>query len=249
MKSVRRYFFEEKPLNFKSLMIVSYGRSGSTLLQGILNKIDGMVIRGENFNMCFHLFQTYKSILLSKDHKGRLSQSPFYGAELLDTKYFLKQTKETVRGLLLANQRSKASIKCYGFKEIRYWENLEVFSEFLDFLKLIFPDVCFIFNTRKKEDVAKSWIKTKLHEIEEESQVLQILDNAEAAFFDYMQKNKKITFHITYEDIIGQRKNLESLFTFLGADYSQKKIEKVLSFRHSYSPNQKHIEDLPYYRN
>lgn len=35
---------------FGSILVITYGRSGSTLLQGILNSIDGILIRGENHN-------------------------------------------------------------------------------------------------------------------------------------------------------------------------------------------------------
>ncbi len=38
------------------LFIVTYGRSGSTLLQGILNSIPGYLIRGENRAALFHLY-------------------------------------------------------------------------------------------------------------------------------------------------------------------------------------------------
>ena len=40
------------PPRFRTVNIVTYGRSGSTLLMGLLNAIDGYRIRGENFN-CF----------------------------------------------------------------------------------------------------------------------------------------------------------------------------------------------------
>ena len=44
------------------VLIVTHGRTGSTLLQGILNTIDGFHIKGENKNVAFHLFQSYKSL-------------------------------------------------------------------------------------------------------------------------------------------------------------------------------------------
>ena len=75
-------------MNFESILIITYGRSGSTLLQGVLNAIDGVLIRGENMNMCFHMFKTYQAILTSKSKSERSPQSPFFGAKLLDEKYF-----------------------------------------------------------------------------------------------------------------------------------------------------------------
>ena len=49
-------------MKFDSVLIVTYGRSGSTLLQGILNSIEGCLIRGENDNFCFALYQAHQSI-------------------------------------------------------------------------------------------------------------------------------------------------------------------------------------------
>lgn len=47
---------------FGSVLIITYGRSGSTLLQGILNSIPGYLIRGENENLMAHFYNAYKII-------------------------------------------------------------------------------------------------------------------------------------------------------------------------------------------
>ncbi|HEY9292796.1 MAG TPA: hypothetical protein VIP98_16060, partial [Microlunatus sp.] len=39
------------------LFVVTYGRSGSTLLQGILNSIPGYLVRGENRSVLRHLYK------------------------------------------------------------------------------------------------------------------------------------------------------------------------------------------------
>lgn len=244
MKFLDKYFNKEKTsLNYQSILIVTYGRSGSTLLLSLLNKIDGVIIRGENFNMCFHMFQTYQSILKTKAQKGRLTQSPFYGAELLDEVYYLKQMRETVKTLLLANKKNDESIRCYGFKEIRYESHLELLPEFLDFLQKIFPKVCFIFNTRKKEDVAKSWISLKWKTDKEEC--IRRVEEMDTAFSKYIKLHQKNSFHIAYEDIIGKTERLKSLYSFLGAQYQEKKVDDVLAYKHSYNPNQDHVDKLP----
>jgi hypothetical protein len=44
-----------KPARFPNIFVVTYGRSGSTLLQGVLNGIPGFLIRGENKDIVGHL--------------------------------------------------------------------------------------------------------------------------------------------------------------------------------------------------
>ena len=44
------------------VVIITYGRSGSTLLQSLLNSIDGVHISGENGGIINQLYYTYKKI-------------------------------------------------------------------------------------------------------------------------------------------------------------------------------------------
>ena len=88
--------FKVMPRNFKSILIITYGRSGSTLLQGVLNNNEGVIIWGENNNMCYHMFKAYKAILKSKKQNGKFKNNPFYGSELLDAELFLTQTQKTI---------------------------------------------------------------------------------------------------------------------------------------------------------
>jgi len=233
------------PLNFDSILIISYGRSGSTLLQGVLNSIDGVLIRGENMNMCFHMFKTYQAIITSKSKSENSAQSPFFGAKKLDDSYFLKQTEETVKNLLLADYRGDTSIRCYGFKEIRYESNLGKLPEFLEFLKLIFPKSCFIFNTRNREDVVRSWINLNWKTEAQRDESFNQLEKMETIFFDYLDANKENSFHITYEDVIAKSEHFKAMFSFLGAQYKPKEIEAVLNLKHSYKPFQKHVAKMP----
>ena len=46
-------------LKFDYIFIISYGRSGSTLLQGVLNSIDGVLIRGEKVMLDADLAHLY----------------------------------------------------------------------------------------------------------------------------------------------------------------------------------------------
>ncbi len=216
------------------------------MLQGVLNSIPGVLVRGENYDFCYHLFQAYQSIVKTKTQEGQLSQNPFYGSNFLDELYFLEQAKETVRNLLLGDKKNNSKIKCYGFKEIRYHGHLDDLAEYLAFLEKIFPNPCFIVNTRNKEAVVKSTINVKWFGEEKKDMLLEKLEQVENKFSECMKAYPNNSFHITYEEVTEKKENLTALFTFLGATFDEKKIEEVLSLRHSYSPLSDKVQQLKY---
>lgn len=230
-----------RQLNFDSILIITYGRSGSTLLQGILNAIDGCLIKGENYNAIFHLFEFYEKLILNKQKNSNQTgpNNPFYGAALLDEESVLKHIQNMVRDILLADKVNNPDFFCYGFKEISYIKYPDKLFSYLDFLVRIFPNVGFIFNTRNIEDVIKSawWAnidpekaKSDLHKIEE--------------LFDEYCENHSNSFQITYEEIVANDQGLKAMFDFIGAEYSRSTVDRILTIPHSYSPTQEHIKKL-----
>ncbi|UCV16550.1 hypothetical protein [Quatrionicoccus australiensis] len=63
-------------MKFKSILVVTYGRSGSTLLQGVLNTLPNVLIRGENHDFCWGLYLAWKSLIQTKTGFGMNSSSP-----------------------------------------------------------------------------------------------------------------------------------------------------------------------------
>ncbi len=215
----------------KSVLIVTYGRSGSTLLMGLLNSIDGYLIRGENANFFFGLFQSYQSLLETKSHKkSQKTTHPWFGAEVIQEKKVLQGMSNIAKQLILADKLKDESIKCYGFKEIRYADDkvAKKLATYLDFLKLIFPNCKFIFNTRSFADVKNSgwWQKKK------DDKVREKLEKLEMAFSEYA-KNHSNCFSITYEDVINKTERLKEMFVFLEEEYNEQSIDQVLSIPHS----------------
>ncbi len=229
-------------MNYQSILIVTYGRSGSTLLQGVINSIEGCLIRGENNNFCFPLFKAYQAILKAKekaanvaaDYPATVVNHPWYGAPLLDENLFLMRCQQLVKDLLLADQSHSSTLKCYGFKErYTYPEILDEFEDYLKFLSNIFPNVGFIFNTRNLNIVLESgWWRER-----DPEQSKQILLRTESRFNQYSIKYKN-TFYIRYEDVVNKTQNLKSMFNFLGAIYCDSDIDCVLSQKHSYDIKQ-----------
>ena len=69
---------------FGYLFVVTYGRSGSTLLMGLLNSIPGYLVRGENWDALHHLFRFHRTLAEGSQRwdPARLRQRthPFFGA-------------------------------------------------------------------------------------------------------------------------------------------------------------------------
>ncbi len=224
-------------MNYRSLLVITYGRTGSTLLQGVLNSIDGCLIRGENYGMCKGLFNVYRNMIEAKKHPGDAPTEPWYGCQFLNEDYLIEHGRELMRRVVLGDRAADNSIECYGFKETRYVNMKPDFLyDYIDFVAQLFPDPAIVFNTRELAQVVKSaWWKEK-----DEERTAEMLQQTEKVFDAYAAKNSNC-FQITYEDVVGKTKRLESLFEFLGAPYNLDKIESVLSRPHSYDPTQPHV--------
>lgn len=232
-------------MNFPSVLIITYGRSGSTLLQGIMNSHEQLLVRGENYNFCYYLFQGYLALKKAKNEINQvLPKDPFFGNSELDEDYYISNAAEIVKKILLGNDSKNEKIKAYGFKEIRYTCVLGSLPAYLDFLKMIFPNPIFIFNTRNKDAVMKSrlnlrWIKQKDYE-----KTIDTLVRVESIFSEYVDNNPANSFHITYEDVIAKSARLQELHSILGLPYSESQIDSVLEQLHSYAPSQHEIKKI-----
>ena len=226
---------------FQSVLIITYGRSGSTLLQGVLNSIPGYLIRGENENFIFGLYQAYKSIVTSKNYalKHPIPQDPWYGFDDFNIETLCQDFSDLIRRQIMGNKTDR-DYQVYGFKEIRYYYLLSDFENYLDFLRLVFPKPAFIFNFRNLDEVAESgfWEKKRKEE------VIKTLKEFEKQCFTYIDKNKEMCFINFYDDLIDLKSDqARKLFDFLGQEYDEGKIYKILNLKHSSSKN-KHFSKI-----
>ncbi len=223
-------------LNFKHILIVTYGRSGSTLLQGILNAIPGVIVRGENGNIFYDFYKLYQKIAtVQGEYKSAiLPHQSWFGIGLFNLEDFLGNLKEAARAVLVGAEVGLNKNQCLGFKEIRYDEVGEDFDSYLDFLSELFPETAFIFNTRNLQDVVRSgWWKAKARK-----QVLKKLGKLEGQMSLYSEKRSNC-FHITYSDVLLKGQKLKELHEFLGARFDQTTIDLLLNIPHSYVEEQR----------
>ena len=217
---------------FDAVFVITYGRSGSTLMQGILNSIDGFHIKGENNGFVFKLFESYQLLVNAKEEHGsnnRPMTKPWYGLQDIDLELIIDDLRTTVKHMLISKTAHNADTACIGFKEIRYLEMGDKFGPYLDFLMLLFPKAGFVMLSRDHDDVAKSrwWAK------QNKASVMQSLSNHETRAREYA-RGKDNCFSVTYADMVGQTDHFKAMFEFLGATYNQDVIGKTLATPHSY---------------
>ena len=232
-----------KKLNYSSLLIVTYGRSGSTLLQGVLNEIDEVFIRGENCNFCYGIYQSYKSLERAKMRakKAKISScspvSPWFGALDYDLDAYKVQQSKTIKQLML---HGTEGVSCYGFKEVRYDSvPAEDFSDYLKFLDCVFPNLGIVFNVRNIDEVLKSgWWKSKKHK-----ETKRLLMETEQRFMEYASSDSNC-FVISYSDVVNKTQSLKELYDFIGAEYNEASVNDVLSRPHSYGQSKGVLDKL-----
>jgi len=138
--------------------VVTYGRTGSTVIQSALNALPGVLVRGENY-AAFRGLQAYvQSIAETADrhHAGRPS-NPWFGSARLDPSEVVADLRRHVIDTVL---RPRPHTSWLGFKEIRYepghFESYELLLSYLLFLDALFPGIRYIVNVRDPQAAARS---------------------------------------------------------------------------------------------
>lgn len=208
------------------VFIVTYGRSGSTLLMGLLNTIQGYRISGENYNALYRLYQADAAITNAyRTHShpaNRTTDSAWYGAPRMRPHLFRYELADSFVAHVL---RPEPGDRVLGFKEIRYiTSDMPDLDGFLEFLHRTFPDCKIIFNHRNVADVARSswWANS--------GQSAERLAAADARLRAIPADEHH--FHFTYDEIDDSLKNIQELFAFLGEELDEPAVRELLEVRH-----------------
>ena len=224
--TLRKRSGEDPDLSF--LFVVTYGRSGSTLVSGLLNAIPGYVIRGENRDALQHLFAFHRTLVTEK-RRGpaeayRTPTHPFYGIGDVPLVLSLSGIRRLALETLL---RPHAATRVVGFKEIRWYR--EDMEEYVAWLRRVFPGARFLINTRDHESVLKSgwWAKgdrehNAAHLADTERRILAVAaDLGEAAY------------HVHYDDYVADPTVLQGLYEWLGEPWDEASVRATMAVRHS----------------
>lgn len=222
---------QRRYVDYEYVFVMAYGRSGSTLLQAILNSTPGVLIRGENRALPYYLHQFHKSALKDAAWAGdaaRRKVNPFFGIRDYPSDVAVERMRELLLDTVLRPERGT---KVTGFKEIRWYQ--EDLPDYLAFMQQVFPGARFILNTRNLEDVAQSsWWADKpdaaprLQEIES-----RMLSAAEAL--------GPAVFHLRYDDYVADPSRLRELFDWLGLDFDEARVRKVMQRKYAQIPGGK----------
>lgn len=213
------------------VFIVSYGRSGSTLLQSVLNSQPGYQIRGENHNALFQIFQASRMIAQGQDLsnvlRNRISTTPnhpWYGIEQVNPAEF---AQGLVQAFITHVLRPDPGTRISGFKEIRFDQAGDLFAPYLDFIRAHFPRARFVLNSRDVARTARSGWWAGM----DTAEVTALLRDCDQRFDAYQAAHPKDCFRVHYDDYTADPTRFRDLFAFLGEPYDPDAVAQVLNRR------------------
>jgi hypothetical protein len=204
------------------LFVVTYGRSGSTLLMGVLNTVPGYLIRGENRNALHHLFRFHSTMAAGSRPKLSRPTGPFFGIAGFPAQKSIRQIRRLATDTVL---RPEEDTRVTGFKEIR-WYHADL-EEYVAWLQEVFPGARFLVNTRNHEDVLKSkwWA-----EGEDKSEHLA---DIERRILTLAESLGDAAYRVHYDDYVADPGVLRGLFEWLGEPFDEATVRETMAVRHS----------------
>lgn len=213
------------------VFIITYGRSGSTLLQRILNTIPGYQIRGENNNALLPLLRAWRRLTFAESLRGIRGSGirstpahPWYGGENIKPDQVGAALAALFRDQVL---HPDAGTRVSGFKEIRFLEAPDLFEAYLNFLYQFFPGSRFIFNTRNHDAVIRSGWYPEMPEAEARAE----LEQTEALFASYQEKWPERGIALCYDDYIADHSKLDVIYEFLGETPDRAALAEIMDER------------------
>ena len=217
----------------KPLFLIGSGRSGTTLLQRILNSVEEVSIWGEHGGFLKTIAESYYKF----EHKNVINnlntkKSPINSLNYIkDIKNWSAWSNPFGKEEIKSNfKRFVGSFFCFepfklywGFKEIRYGSGDKV----LYFLKDLFPNSKFIFIVRNPLDVLASQVS--VFKKNDKSSLIKISTNwanQNEGLLGFYHNNPDECFLVKYEDIVTPTGScLRELFDFLELDLTSKQSE------------------------
>lgn len=209
------------------VFIVTYARSGSTLLQKILAGIAGCHITGENGDALGGLFASWRAACEAKRqaHEGARAKSgdPWRGAHRIDPDRYNQRLAEVFLEEIV---RAPSTAQLIGFKEVRYFNYGDKLPDYLDYIRMTFRPALLIFNRRNPADVANSaWWKNHFSDIAEHvRQFDAITDN-------YSRRHPQDTIILDYDRWSRDPEHLRPLFDRLRQPFDRGALMRTLAVR------------------
>lgn len=158
----------QSPTLPRFVFVVTYGRSGSTLVQGLLNTLPGGLVRGENNLFVLPLFRSWSAYgdfnrRYAQQAGNRGVQSAFYGIDEFRPDVFVESVRELVLRQMYGSV-DPSDVDVLGFKEVQ-WHRVRPreTEEFFAFVDQVFPGARYVLHRRDHEHVSQSgfWRREK----------------------------------------------------------------------------------------
>lgn len=235
------------------IILLSPGRSGSTLIQRILNTSNNLTIWGEHDGILIDIARSYNKIMYNPtlerfyfSRKSEIESSDIKGS-YIDYKKNINwlnsfekdNTKKLYKSFIsdLLNQGECDRSSKWGFKEIRYTINDQVVEMMID----LFPESKFIFSVRNPYDIITSMMLAFYPEEKRATAIAQ--KNYEPLKTDMQQFVQRVnlffksihqwsndrridSIFIRYEDLVEIKEDTVSkLFDFVGEPVPENSFE------------------------
>jgi hypothetical protein len=211
------------------VFVMAYGRSGSTLLQGILSSTPGLIIRGENGNVLQHLFRFHECARTERERQRRemtlSSTHAWWGIDGYEDVVAFRMMRELMLRTVL---RPETDTRVIGFKELRWpIESPQSLTEFLSFTREVFPGARFVVNTRDLDEVAGSgWWPSR-------PDARATLESYEKQFRAALEWLGDDGYHVHYNDYCADPTLLRGLFEWLGEEFDEERVRSTMQLTHS----------------
>lgn len=225
-------YIERKRNIQKYIFIITYGRSGSTLLQRVIGDLPGSHITGENSGIPFYLAKAYDAARVTEELYARYGHKkfgPWYGADKICSEIIGKKCAKLIYDHML---RPPRKTRILGFKEIRWLYNDVDINVSLDFLERFFSPAYFVFNIRDPKATSESgwWADMPSEETIDKlsrwrEQLIAIAD----------QRQNSIL--MDYDSFSIDSTEFKYLFEFIDEPYDKDYINKIVSERLTHMAN------------
>lgn len=218
--------------NYRYLFVVTYGRSGSTLLNGVLNSIDGYKILGENFNSFIDLYEFHNKMIRARGSNDACERNHgiFKDRNPWWNDYSNYNLKDGMCSCIEYIYDPVGEYRVIGFKEIRWGSMADRLDDYLRFLTRIF-NPRFIFLTRNLDETCKSgWHKDN----PDCKKKLQLFENRINKYIRIYDDGR--WFHLHFKELYKVEPNdFKPLFRFLDETYHYDTVKEVLDKVHGYN--------------
>ncbi|KWV90957.1 sulfotransferase [Erythrobacter sp. YT30] len=212
------------------LFILCYGRTGSTVVQGLLNRIDGYCIRGERKGVLSGLAKAAVSARREKEEFSPNDikvgvKSPHYGVSQTSPDRFGKALADLfTREMLTPPEGTRVC----GTKDITMstdWISDAEFDDVIEFIMTRFDDPRIVFLTRRADEVAQSgwWA-----EISPKS-VAENITQTDSRFARAREAYPDRTFLLDYSEFKGTVDGFRRLLEWLGEPVDEAMLEDISS--------------------